>query len=71
MIGVEDANFTYEYEEYYKILPQINDWASDTNRIKDGIKVPVDFEYTSENNVDWMTDNDLLAWLDKNLSTID
>ncbi len=71
MIGVEDANFTYEYEKYYKILPQINDWASDTNRIKDGIKVPIDFEYTSENNVDWMTDNDLLAWLDKNLSTID
>ena len=71
MIGIEDANFTYEYKKYYKILPQINDWALDTNRIKDGVRVSSDFEYTSENNVDWMSDNDLLAWLDKNFSTID
>ena len=26
MIGVEDAPFTYEYEEYFKILPMINEW---------------------------------------------
>ena len=71
MIGIEDANFTYEYKKYYKILPQINDWALDTNRIKDGVRVSSDFEYTSENNVDWMSDNDLLAWLNKNFSTID
>ena len=27
MIGTEDAPFTYEYDEYYKILPSINNWA--------------------------------------------
>ena len=34
MIGEEDAYFTYEYEEHYKILPQINDWYLDPDRIK-------------------------------------
>ena len=27
MIGIEDAPFTYEYENYFKILPQINNWS--------------------------------------------
>ena len=40
MIGVEDAHFTYEYPEHYKILPQINEWDKDKNRIKSGVKVP-------------------------------
>ena len=34
MISVEDAANTYEYSEFYKILPQINDWDKDINRIK-------------------------------------
>ena len=33
MIGVEDARFTYEYDDYYKILPMINDWYKDPVRI--------------------------------------
>ncbi len=36
MIGLEDAPHTYEYKEYFKILPAINNWSKDTNRIKDG-----------------------------------
>ena len=47
MISHEDSLFTFEYEDYYKILPQINDWSKDKARIK-GIKVPVDFVYSSE-----------------------
>ena len=27
MIGTEDASYTYEYSEYYKILPQIHEWG--------------------------------------------
>ena len=38
MIGYEDAFSTYDYEEYYKILPSINNWNNDKNRIKDGKK---------------------------------
>ncbi len=66
MIGAEDSYYTYEYTEYYKILPQINDWANDRKRIKDGVKVPEGFVYTSDTNAEWMTDADLLAWIAAN-----
>ena len=36
MIGVEDAPYTYEYKKYFKILPTINNWSSDLNRINGG-----------------------------------
>ena len=66
MIGEEDAHFTYEYDGYYKILPQINDWSNDPNRVKDGKKVPDSFVYTSDSKSDWMTDDELLTWLSQN-----
>tara|TARA_B100001173_G_scaffold277022_1_gene258225 strand:+ start:97 stop:1107 length:1011 start_codon:yes stop_codon:yes gene_type:complete len=70
MIGVEDAFFTYEYNEYYKILPAIHNWNSDGNRIKDGEKVSDGFSYTSENNPEWMTQDDLSKWLEENKDKI-
>lgn len=70
MIGAEDSYFTYEYPEHYKILPQINDWSMDKNRIKDGIRVPEGFVYSSDNNSDWMTDDQLKAWIQENQETI-
>ena len=27
MISIDDAPYTYEYEDYYKILPAINNWV--------------------------------------------
>lgn len=70
MIGAEDAHFTYEYQEHYKILPQINDWDKDANRIKDGIRVDEGFIYASDNNTEWMTDAELQAWIDNNREKI-
>jgi UDP-N-acetylglucosamine 4,6-dehydratase len=64
MIGAEDAYYTYEYPEHYKILPAINNWDQDVNRIKDGTKVTEGFVYASDNNSEWMTDADLKAWID-------
>ena len=66
MIGAEDAYFTYEYPEHFKILPQINDWADDEKRIKDGIKVPEGFVYASDINPVWMNETDLQYWLTLN-----
>ena len=63
MIGAEDSYFTYEYPEHFKILPQINDWADDVKRIKNGVKVPEGFVYASNSNADWMTDADLQNWI--------
>jgi len=70
MIGSEDAYFTYEYPEHYKILPQINNWDKDANRIKDGIKVPEGFVYSSNNNTQWMSDIELQDWMDVNFEKI-
>lgn len=70
MIGAEDAYFTYEYPEHYKILPQINSWDKDAHRIKDGQKVPEGFVYSSDNNTEWMSDAELQAWIDQNRSKI-
>ena len=50
MISKDDSNSTYEYSHYYKILPQINEWAKDKFRIKKGKKVPHGFHYSSDNN---------------------
>jgi len=70
MIGLEDAPFTYKYDGYFKILPSINGWADDPNRIKDGVKVPDDFIYESASNPDWMSPKELLKWLEKNKNEI-
>ena len=66
MIGTDDAHLTYEYSNYYKILPQINKWEKDNLRIKDGVKVPEGFVYSSDNNTEWMTKSSLQKWIDKN-----
>jgi UDP-N-acetylglucosamine 4,6-dehydratase len=70
MIGNEDAHFTYEYNGYYKILPSINNWDSDKERIQDGKKVPENFIYSSESNSEWMSESDLLKWLKSNQDKI-
>ena len=70
MISAEDSYYTYEYEEHFKILPVIHDWATSPERIKDGIRVAEGFVYSSENNTEWMTDNELEAWIEQNFSKI-
>jgi UDP-N-acetylglucosamine 4,6-dehydratase (inverting) len=70
MIGMEDAPNTYEYKEHYKILPMIHEWSLDTTRIKDGTKVLDGFTYTSENNINWMTVEDLRTWIDLNRNKV-
>jgi len=70
MIGSEDAPYTYEYPEYYKILPSINDWANDLERIGRGVKVDPDFTYCSDNNNEWMEIKTLQIWIDENLNKL-
>ena len=66
MISEEDAMSTYEYEWYYKILPTINKWHLDKNRIKEGEKVANGFIYSSGNNSEWMTIEQLQNFLNSN-----
>jgi len=70
MISVEDAYYTYEYPEHFKILPAINNWGVDPARIKDGKKVAEDFVYASDNNTQWMSHAELQVWIDANREKI-
>ena len=70
MIGEEDASYTYEYKDYYKILPSINGWDLDPKRIKKGKKVEEGFNYSSDNNDEWMSIPDLQKWIHLNQSLI-
>ena len=71
MISIEDSYSTYEYNNYFKILPQIDDWSIDReSSIKKGVKVSEGFTYNSQNNSDWMTKSDLKLWIDENKDKI-
>jgi len=70
MIGPEDALYTYEYDDYFKILPSINNWSKDPARIGSGTKVDPEFIYCSDNNKDWMEIFELQKWIEKNRNKI-
>ena len=66
MISIEDAPYTFEYQKYFKILPAINNWFKDINRIKDGKLVSNQFSYSSDKNNEWMKDEVFKFWLKSN-----
>ena len=70
MIGVEDAYFTFEYPDFFKILPVINNWGSSIERIKNGEKVSENFTYCSDSNPVKMTKAALLEWVKLNRDEI-
>jgi len=70
MISSDDSYSTYKYSDYYKILPQIYEWGKDNLRIKDGKKVSENFDYSSDNNQEWMTKIDFQKWIESNLKFI-
>lgn len=70
MIGAEDALYTYEYPDHFKILPAIHKWCSDPYRIKDGKKVAENFTYCSDNNAEWMSVETLQEWIAQNREKI-
>ena len=71
MIGADDSHSTYEYSNYFKILPHINEeLAKHDLFIKGGVKVPDGFVYSSDNNQQWMTKPELKNWIELNQNYI-
>jgi UDP-N-acetylglucosamine 4,6-dehydratase/5-epimerase len=70
MIGPEDSAYTYEYSDYFKILPSINNWGNDPSRIENGKKVDENFLYSSDTNTEWMEIKTLKKWIQTNLNEI-
>ena len=59
MISIDDAQYTYEYKDYYKIIPATFTQTQKNESTKEGKIVDSSFIYSSENNIDWMTIDDL------------
>lgn len=57
MIMEDDARNTREFDTYYVIQPQFSWWSRDY--VTEGKSLPDGFSYTSENNTDWLTIDDL------------
>ena len=58
MITKDDANFTYDYGDYYVIYPNFEWWSTD--KIKSGGKlIPENWDYNSETNDWWLDTNEL------------
>jgi UDP-N-acetylglucosamine 4,6-dehydratase/5-epimerase len=70
MIGAEDARYTYEYADHYKILPAIHNWSEDPARISGGRKVAAEFTYCSDTNPEWMSIETLSAWIDRHRQVV-
>jgi UDP-N-acetylglucosamine 4,6-dehydratase (inverting) len=70
MVGIEDASYTFEYDDYYKILPAIHSANGDSKRIKNGKRVDENFLYTSDNNKEWMAQETLASWVQENIEHI-
>ena len=70
MINEEDAQHTFSYNGYYKILPAINDWSLDPTRIGNGVSVGNGFSYSSDNNEDVMTSEILRTWISANVDIL-
>jgi UDP-N-acetylglucosamine 4,6-dehydratase/5-epimerase len=70
MIGPEDALYTYEYPSHFKILPSINNWNKDPERVGKGVKVDPEFLYSSDSNKEWMEIPELQEWIEINKNKI-
>ncbi len=62
MVTVEDAPFTYEYDKHFIVYPQV---VYNDRQVPDptGKKVPEGFSYSSGNNTEWMSVEDIKARL--------
>jgi len=65
MISLEESPYTYEYNEYFKILPQVSDNYKKYKVSKKNL-VRKDFFYRSDTNEMWMKKIDLQKWIKKN-----
>ena len=65
LIGEDEAQYTYKFDCYYKILSPLNNWCNDKKRTSGGEKVDSDFIYKSDTNNSWLSQKKLESWLTK------
>ena len=62
MVTREDSATTYEYEKHFIIYPHYTWWGKE-NILPGGKKVEEGFEYSSGNNSQWLSIDDLKKML--------
>lgn len=62
MIMEDDARHTLEFDTYYVILPELAWWNEENNG--EGKPLPEGFAYTSDNNTEWLTVDQLQLLVD-------
>ncbi len=70
MISTEDSFHTFEYEDYYKILPSIYNCSRESQRINGGKKCQEGFSYASDTNTEWMSVETLQKWMESELGSV-
>lgn len=65
MITKDDSRNTYEYENHYVIYPEFDWWDSSKNLMDGGKKIDEGFEYSSDTNSEWLSQEDLSLMLKK------
>ena len=68
LVGEDESPFTYEFKDYFKILPSIDAFASNVDNY--GEIVPNGFKYTSDLNDSWMEIDELSEWIENNRDII-
>lgn len=58
MITKEDSLYTYEYDQHFIVYPHMS-WWTENNAIQGGRPVAQKFEYSSGNNSQWLSVEDL------------
>ena len=70
MIGEEDARYTFEFNDHYKILPQNSEVLFSYLNNKKFKKVDEGFVYASDKNTDVFSVKQLRKWINKNRSSL-
>lgn len=66
MISQSEASLTYEYDDYFKILPNWLEHSKISEYSRNGTKVSSDFQYDSNTNDHWMSQTELKKWILEN-----
>ena len=72
MIGKHEANNTFEFKDFFVIIPTILNKSRFNKLLKNSKRVKSNFEYSSDLNKKWISNKDFKKWLsdylkDKNI----
>ncbi|MCZ7590754.1 MAG: UDP-N-acetylglucosamine 4,6-dehydratase (inverting) [Kiritimatiellae bacterium] len=59
MIPVDDARQTLQFDDHFIITPAMSYWKTDWHAEKNGAACPDGFYYGSDNNTEWLSDDQL------------